>query len=48
MAHKIFVDTGAFFARFYRRDQYHNDAVSIWNHLESESVDLITTGYVLA
>ena len=38
MAHKIFVDTGAFFARFYRRDQYHNDVVLIWNHLENESV----------
>ncbi|MDM8536365.1 PIN domain-containing protein [Desulfobacterales bacterium HSG17] len=47
MANKWFIDTGAYFARFYKRDQYHLNSVNLWNRLENEAIITITTNHVL-
>ena len=41
----IFIDTGAFLARYLARDQYYGDAASVWQQLTRERP--ITTNFVL-
>jgi uncharacterized protein len=43
----IFVDTGAFIARYIARDEYHKDAVSFWSTLEKGKDKLFTSNFVL-
>ena len=43
----IFVDSGAFYARFDRRDQFHRRAVSAWRDLEQGNDRLYTSNFVL-
>jgi len=43
----IFVDTGAFVARYLARDQYHARAVAGWNQLARRGWRCLTTSYVL-
>ena len=43
----IFVDSGAWIAFFDPTDQYHNDAVVIYNDLTQEKMRLLTTDYVI-
>ena len=43
----IFIDTGAFLARYLARDQYYGDAASIWQQLARERPKLFTTNFVL-
>ena len=43
----IFVDTGAFLARYVAGDQYHRRAVRSWRLLERERALLVTTNFVL-
>ncbi len=43
----IFLDTGAFLARFMKRDQHHDDAVKIWKRLEKRPPRLFTSNHVL-
>ena len=47
MADKYFIDTGAWFAYFYTRDQHHQDSVKIWSRIENRGTGLITTNHVL-
>lgn len=47
MAIKCFIDTGAYFARFYDRDRYHIDSLAIWNYLEEKGTVTITSNHVL-
>lgn len=42
----IFVDTGAWVARFSRRDQYHDHASAIWAKLKSAQVRVVTSDSV--
>ncbi|HEY3901041.1 MAG TPA: PIN domain-containing protein [Chthoniobacter sp.] len=42
----IFVDTGAWVARFSRRDQYHDHASVIWAKLKSAQVRIVTSDSV--
>lgn len=44
----IFVDTGAFLARYLARDQYHAVAVRSWNELASRGWHVHTSNFVLA
>jgi len=37
----IFVDTGAWVARFSRRDQYHNRAAETWAKLRADSFGVV-------
>ncbi len=43
----IFVDTGAFLARYLKRDQYFDRARSQWLLIRSEALPLVTTNLVL-
>ena len=43
----IFVDSGAWIALLDRRDQYHSEAVAIYNDLVQQKAQLLTTDYVI-
>lgn len=43
----IFVDTGAFLARYLARDQHHDVARNGWHHLSSGPGELFTSSFVL-
>lgn len=43
----LFVDTGAFVARYVERDQHHEAARRAWSKLESDRRRLITSNFVL-
>lgn len=43
----IFVDTGGWIAILNRRDQHHQDAVTIFNTLQQQQMRLLTTDYVI-
>lgn len=43
----IFVDTGAFLARYVARDQYHRRAVRAWKQLDRRSGPLVTSNFVV-
>ena len=44
----VFVDTGAWVALRYKRDQYHARARSLLKRLRAENLGLVTTEWVLA
>lgn len=43
----IFVDTGAWIALVNQKDQYHRDAVDVFNDLQQRQVRLLTTDYII-
>ena len=43
----IFIDTGAFLARYLSHDQYHRSAVSVWEKLGSSNENCFTSNFVL-
>ena len=43
----IFIDTGAFLARFIRKDQHHRIAVAVWEELGSKRENCVTSNFVL-
>lgn len=43
----IFIDTGAFIARYVERDQYHAEAVSFWRQLQESGLPCLTSNAVL-
>lgn len=43
----LFVDTGAFYARYVPRDQYHEISLSLWKKLGEEGLSCVTTNLVL-
>ena len=43
----IFVDTGAFLARYLKRDQYFDRAQSQWSTIRKEAIPLVTTNLIL-
>ena len=42
----LFIDTGAFFARYVTSDQYHHQAMQLWNKVREEKYKCITTNAV--
>lgn len=44
----IFVDTGAFLARYVQRDQFHVAAVRYWEELAASGTSCVTTNLVLS
>jgi uncharacterized protein len=44
----IYVDTGAFLARYIQRDQYHAAAASFWDELATTGSPCVTTSLVLS
>ncbi len=47
MAVRCFVDTGAYFALFFIRDQYHQESRQIWDRLNADKALIWTTNHVL-
>ena len=43
----IYIDTGAFLARYIKRDQYHEKAVEFWKHLSKTRERCCTSNFVL-
>jgi predicted nucleic acid-binding protein len=43
----IFIDTGAFLARYLRKDQHHRSAVAVWEELGSKREICVTSNFVL-
>lgn len=44
----IFIDTGAFLARYVQRDQHHQSAVAIWNELAADGTSCVTSNFILS
>lgn len=43
----IFLDTGAFIARYIKKDKHHEDALRFWRELSTSSRRLFTSNFVL-
>jgi uncharacterized protein len=43
----IFVDTGAFIARYVQRDQHHDHALPVWKRIEREKERFCTSNFVI-
>ena len=43
----IYIDTGAFLARYISRDQYHKQALEFWRHLQNSREKCFTSNFVL-
>jgi predicted nucleic acid-binding protein len=43
----IFIDTGAFVARYFSHDQYHQRAVEIWSRIAANGENCITSNFIL-
>ena len=43
----IFIDSGAFLARFLRHDRHHPKAVAVWEKLSSNRENCLTSNFVL-
>ena len=43
----IFIDTGAFLARYLRKDQHHRSGVAVWEELGSKRENCVTSNFVL-
>lgn len=43
----IFLDTGAFLARYVQRDQYHTQAIRHWRQLRRERRRCFTSNFIL-
>ena len=43
----IFIDTGAFLARYLLNDQYHRSAAAVWEKLGSNRENCVTSNFVL-
>lgn len=43
----IFIDTGAFLARYLTKDQYHPKAIGFWNEIKKKRDACFTSNFVL-
>ena len=43
----LFIDTGAFIAKFLPDDQFHLKAVEIWSQLNKKQTKIVTSNFVL-
>ncbi|MCH9643480.1 MAG: PIN domain-containing protein [Gammaproteobacteria bacterium] len=43
----IYIDTGAFIAKYIERDQYHQKSLKVWQQLERSKAKLFTSNFVL-
>ncbi len=43
----IYIDTGAFFARFAKKDQHHIQAMRIWKKIYKQNVKLVSSNFVI-
>ena len=43
----IFIDSGAFLARYLKHDQHHTKAIAFWDDLTRDNVPCLTSNFVL-
>ncbi len=43
----IYIDTGAYLARYLAKDQYHDLAAAFWEELKTRNEGLVTSNFVL-
>jgi uncharacterized protein len=43
----LFIDTGAFLARYLEKDQYHQKAQRLWKKVSQQGHDCVTSNFVL-
>jgi len=43
----IFIDTGAFFARYVEKDQYHSLSIKLWSKIQKEKLSCMKTNAVI-
>lgn len=48
MKNQLFIDTGAFFARYVARDDCHDEALALWEKVKKEKLPCTTTNFVVA
>ncbi|MBI2342940.1 MAG: PIN domain-containing protein [Deltaproteobacteria bacterium] len=48
MTQSLFIDTGAFYARYVARDAHHAGAVKTWREIATRGVACLTTNFVVA
>lgn len=44
----IFVDTGAFYAKYVPQDRYHEEAKPLWGKVREDGISCFTSNFVLA
>lgn len=48
MKNRLFIDTGAFYARYVVRDDRYGEAVDLWKKVEEQKIRCVTTNFVLS
>lgn len=43
----IFIDTGAYLARYIQADQFHEKAIDLWEKIEKKEIKCYTSNFVL-
>lgn len=43
----LFIDTGAFIAKYLKDDQFHKEALRIWEKIEEKSTKIVTSNFVV-
>lgn len=44
----LFIDTGAFYARYVARDEHHAEAMSRWQAIQRDALPCVTSNFVVA
>lgn len=44
----LFIDTGAFYARYVARDEHHETAKALWQKIQKDRVGCVTTNFVVS
>ncbi len=48
MRETLFIDTGAFYARYVARDEYHQKSLVLWKKIQKERLSCITSNFILS
>lgn len=48
MKSRLFIDTGAFYAKYVARDAHHEKALALWGQIKEKGMRCVTTNFVLA
>lgn len=48
MKQKVFIDTGAFYAKYVANDQYHKMALALWKTASDSRYNCVTTNFILS
>ena len=44
----LFIDTGAFYARYVARDDHHEEALALWKTVQEKKIPCLTSNFVMA